>query len=177
MDELILGDSLELLIDNRGKNPPFSPLGVPVVSGMSVREGRLDLTAANTASIDTWRQWMPRPTKPHDVVLTSEAPLGRVALVRTDEPIVIGQRVFCMRGRKGTLDSRFLYYALQTDQVQADLASRATGPLCSEFVSRSCARLGFLRRRFVNSRQSESCWAHSMTRLSRTSALSMQQKD
>lgn len=26
MDELILGDSLELLIDNRGKNPPFSPL-------------------------------------------------------------------------------------------------------------------------------------------------------
>ncbi len=42
MDELILGDSPELLIDKRGKNPPFSPLGVPVVSGMSVREGRLD---------------------------------------------------------------------------------------------------------------------------------------
>ncbi|SON62380.1 hypothetical protein MSIMFI_03905 [Mycobacterium simulans] len=126
-DSLILGESLELLIDNRGKNPPFSPAGVPVVSGMSVRAGRLDLTAANTASIDTWKEWMPRPTEPNDVVLTSEAPLGRVALVRTDEPIVIGQRVFCMRGLAGKLDSRYLYYAFQTDHVQADLASRATG--------------------------------------------------
>lgn len=124
---LVLGGSLELLIDNRGKNPPFSPVGVPSVSGMSVRPGRLDLTEAKTVSIETWRQWMPTPTRPHDVVLTSEAPLGRVALIRTNEPLVMAQRVFCLRGRDGVLDSRFLYYAFRTEQVQADLASRATG--------------------------------------------------
>jgi type I restriction enzyme S subunit len=124
---LVLGDSLELLIDNRGKNPPFGAGGVPIVSGMAVRVGSLDLTDAKTASIDTWKQWMPTPTQPNDVVLTSEAPLGRVALIRTTDPIVIAQRVFCLRGRKGTLDSRYLYYALQSQTVQADLASRATG--------------------------------------------------
>lgn len=70
---------------------------------------------------------MPIPTRPDDVLLTSEAPLGRTALIRTEEPLLIGQRVFCLRGRKGVLDSRFLYYALQTNSVQADLQGRATG--------------------------------------------------
>ncbi|WP_410671300.1 restriction endonuclease subunit S [Amycolatopsis sp. cmx-4-68] len=124
---LVLGDALELLIDNRGKNPPYEQAGIPVISGMSVRPGYLDLSEPRFASKETWARWMPYPTQPNDVVLTSEAPLGRVALIRTAEPLVIAQRVFCLRGRKGVLDSRFLYYALQTDAVQGDLRGRATG--------------------------------------------------
>lgn len=123
----MLGESLELLIDNRGKNPPYAASGIPVVSGMSVRQDGLDLRDSKRASRDTWKQWMPNPTQRDDVIMTSEAPLGRVALVRTDEPMLIGQRVFGLRGRKGVLDCRFLYYALQSAPVQADLASRATG--------------------------------------------------
>ncbi len=126
-DSLILGDALELLIDNRGKNPPYEPAGIPVVSGISVRPGSLDLSEARCTSIDTWKRWMPTPTRPDDVVLTSEAPLGRVALIRTIDPLVIGQRVFCLRGLPGILDSRFLFYSLQTVPVQADLYGRATG--------------------------------------------------
>jgi type I restriction enzyme S subunit len=124
---LVLGEALEVLIDNRGKNPPFVQNGVPAVSGMSVRPGWLDLTDAKAVSVETWKQWMPTPTQPNDVVLTSEAPLGRVALIRTSEPLLMAQRVFCLRGRAGVLDSRFLFYAFRTEQVQSDLASRATG--------------------------------------------------
>jgi len=61
------------------------------------------------------------------VILTSEAPLGRVARVVTDAPLVLGQRLFGLRGRKDVLDSGYLYYALQTHRVQADLIGRATG--------------------------------------------------
>lgn len=126
-EQLVLGDSLELLIDNRGKNPPYAASGIPVVSGMSVRPHGLDLRESKFASHDTWTKWMPDPTRRDDVIMTSEAPLGRVALVRTDDPMLIAQRVFGLRGRKGVLDSRFLYYALKSAPVQADLASRATG--------------------------------------------------
>lgn len=124
---LVLGESLELLIDNRGKNPPYAPTGVPIVSGMSVRPNGLELEGSKFASAATWQQWMPKPTQENDVILTSEAPLGRVALVQDARPLLVAQRVFCLRGKAGVLDSRFLYYSLQTDRVQADLASRATG--------------------------------------------------
>lgn len=126
-DLLILGESLELLIDNRGKNPKYTDKGVPTVSGMAIRGGRIDMSNVRRVSMETWRQWMPSQTRRHDVILTSEAPLGRVALVESDEPLALAQRVFGLRGRAGVLDTRFLYYALQTDFVQAELRGRATG--------------------------------------------------
>lgn len=124
---LTLGESLELLIDNRGKNPPYTNAGIPCISGMSVTTQGLDLTKARFIDEETWHEWMPQPMRTNDVVLTSEAPLGRPALVRTNEPIALAQRVFGLRGRNGVLDSRFLYYALFTRRVQADLLGRATG--------------------------------------------------
>ncbi|WP_163164042.1 restriction endonuclease subunit S [Arthrobacter sp. Alg241-R88] len=124
---LVLGDSLEVLIDNRGKNPEFSEQGIPAISGMYVGDGALDVSSARRVSPEVWDKWMPSKTQKHDVVLTSEAPLGRVALVPSDEPLTLTQRVFGLRGRAGVLDSRFLFYAFQTAQVQADLQGRATG--------------------------------------------------
>jgi type I restriction enzyme S subunit len=94
---------------------------------MSIGHGTLDLSNSRVVSSETWAQWMPKPTKRHDVILTSEAPLGRVALVLSNEQMVLAQRVFGLRGRAGVLDSRFLFYAFQTQTVQADLQGRATG--------------------------------------------------
>jgi len=132
MNELTLGDSLEQLLDHRGKTPgklgaDFTEAGVPVVSAMLVDEGSVNLTEARCVSEETFRKWMPVPTRAGDVLLTSEAPLGRVARITTNGPLVLGQRVFALRGKPGVLDSGFLYYALQTDRVRADLLGRATG--------------------------------------------------
>lgn len=125
---LTLGESLELLIDNRGKNPPYVDAGIPAISGQNVSAGgRLDLRAARFVSVATWRRWMPRPTQRGDVIMTSEAPLGRVARIESDEPLALTQRVFGLRGAPGVLDTGFLFYALQTDMVQGELAGRATG--------------------------------------------------
>lgn len=132
MPDLILGESLEALMDHRGKTPTklggdFAGEGVPVASAMLVQDGRLVLEQARRVSAELYERWMPVRTRRHDVILTSEAPLGRVALVPDDQPLILGQRVFGLRGRRGVLDSRFLYYALQTDSVQSELHGRATG--------------------------------------------------
>ena len=132
-ESLVLGDSLEALIDHRGKTPrklgtDFALTGVPVASAILVKNGRLDLAEARCVEHETWQRWMGEmPTRAGDVLLTSEAPLGRVARVETDAPLVLGQRLYGLRGRPGVLDSGYLYYALQTDRVQADLLGRSTG--------------------------------------------------
>ncbi|MGO4131525.1 restriction endonuclease subunit S [Janibacter sp. RAF52] len=129
---LSLGESLDALIDHRGKTPKklgseFTDSGIPVASAMLVTNGVLDLSGARHVSTETYRKWMPVPLKRGDVLLTSEAPLGRVARLRTDAPLVLGQRLYGLRGREGVLDTHFLYYALQSEQVQADLQGRSTG--------------------------------------------------
>lgn len=132
MRELVLGDALDQLIDHRGKTPrklgaDFVDTGVPVASALLVKNGRLNLEEARYVDTGTFERWMPAPTRRGDVILTSEAPLGCVALVTSDEPLVLGQRLFGLRGRAGVLDSRYLFYALQADQVQNDLLGRSTG--------------------------------------------------
>ena len=132
ISRLVLGDCLAALIDHRGKTPRklgsvFSDSGVPVASAVLVKNGRLDLSETRYVDNETFRRWMPVPVQRGDVILTSEAPMGRVARVRTDEPLVLGQRVYGLRGRPGVLDSGYLYYALQTGPVQADLVGRSTG--------------------------------------------------
>lgn len=129
---LVLGDSLEVLIDHRGKTPgklgsEFTTSGVPVASAILVKDGRLDLSEARFVDESTWKRWMGVPTQVGDVLLTSEAPLGRVARVESNGPLVLGQRLFALRGKAGVLDSAYLYYALQMAQVQADLLGRSTG--------------------------------------------------
>lgn len=132
MPELILGDSLEALIDHRGKTPKklggdFLASGIPVASAMLIQNGRLRLGDARFVSEDIYRRWMQVPTRKNDVLLTSEAPIGRVAQVQNDEPLVLGQRLFGLRGKPGVLDSTFLYYALQSDAVQNELHGRSSG--------------------------------------------------
>jgi len=132
MNKLVLGESLDALIDHRGKTPKklgsdFTESGVPVASAILVAEGVLDLSSARRVSDAIFRKWMPIPVQEGDVLLTSEAPLGRVARVPNDEPLVLGQRLFGLRGRAGVLDNGYLYYALQTAQVRAELVGHATG--------------------------------------------------
>lgn len=126
----------ELIIDHRGLTPrklksEFVDNGVPVASAQLVKDGLLDLTNARHVTPETYTRWMTEPLKTGDVLVTSEAPIGRVALLDTDTPLVLGQRLFGLRPKSGALIGRFLYYALQLDSVQKDLMARATGTTVS----------------------------------------------
>ncbi|MEU1899137.1 restriction endonuclease subunit S [Nocardiopsis dassonvillei] len=132
MDKLILGESLEVLIDHRGRTPKklggdFTQAGVPVISAQIVSGGYVDTSSARNISEEMWQKWMPIKTTKNDVILTSEAPLGRCALIPDKAPYALGQRVFGLRGKKGILDSRFLYFALQSPFMQDQLISRSSG--------------------------------------------------
>lgn len=129
-----LGDLLEVLIDHRGKTPKklggagFVDHGVPVVSAINIKGGRVVLDSPpRCVTEQIYQRWMRTPLREGDVLLTSEAPLGEVARVPSDEPLVLGQRLFGLRGRSGVLDNGFLYYLLRWRPIRDQLASRSSG--------------------------------------------------
>jgi len=122
------------ILDRRGVTPlklgsDFVPAGYRVISAKLIKNRRVDLGADKPRFVDqaTYRKWMRTPLLADDVILTSEAPLGEVAYIRDSVEWCLGQRLFAIRTNKKRLHGRFLYYALQSEDVVHDLQSRATG--------------------------------------------------
>lgn len=129
-----LEDVVDDIIDRRGVTPlklggDFTATGHRVISAKLIKDGRIKLDADEPRFVDetVYRKWMRTPLRRSDVIMTSEAPLGEVAYLNEDVDWVLGQRLFSIRPNSKLLDGRFLYYALQTEKVKADLHGRASG--------------------------------------------------
>ena len=124
-----LEDGLDRLIDYRGKSPPKSPAGIPVISAKVVKGGRVVGPIEQKIDPNYYPIWMtcglPRAG---DVVMTTEGPLGEIAqLDENTARYALGQRIVCMRGKDKVLDNTFLKFLLMSQTLQNTLASYATG--------------------------------------------------
>lgn len=128
-----LGDLLELVIDYRGKTPrklggDFADSGVPVISAIHIKNGRIAWEERERfVTQEMFKKWMKDPLRKGDVLLTSEAPLGEVALVPNDDDVVLSQRLFALRPNPELLDAPYLMYFLKSTLGQRELQDRATG--------------------------------------------------
>jgi type I restriction enzyme, S subunit len=119
-------DTLETLIDYRGKTPVKTTTGIPLITAKIIKGGRIERPTEFIAA-DNYDSWMRRGIpKAGDVVLTVEAPLGEVAQLG-HEKVALAQRVVTLRGKQGVLDSTYLLYLLQSDELQQKLRARASG--------------------------------------------------
>lgn len=124
--EYILEDVIEKFIDYRGKTPKKTSFGIPLMTAKIIKGGRL-LEPTEYIAIEDYLDWMTRGfPEINDVLLTTEAPLGEVALVK-DKNVALGQRIITLQTRKDLCDSIFLKYYLQSFEGQATLQSRASG--------------------------------------------------
>ena len=128
-----LGELVAEVFDRRGVTPEklgssFQSSGHRVISAKHIKSSRIDLEAGEDRFVDdiTHERWMRSELTPGDVLVTSEAPLGEVALIYQRLPWCLGQRLFGLRPGP-TVDGRFLYFALRSPVVQVDIQSRATG--------------------------------------------------
>ena len=122
------------VIDKRGVTVKklggeFVEDGHRVISAKLIKKSKVDLDAGEKRFVnhEIYKKWMPSKLLEGDVILTSEAPLGEVAYIKENVDWCLGQRLFCLRPNREIIDGRYLYYALKTKQVQADLESRGTG--------------------------------------------------
>ena len=127
LNRIAMEDALECIIDYRGKTPIKSNSGIVTLSAKSVRNGFIDYSSCYHISEEEYRKYMVRGF-PHigDVLLTTEAPLGVVARLDRDH-VALAQRLLTLRGKKGVLDTCFLYYYLKSPAGQAKLKERESG--------------------------------------------------
>lgn len=117
---------MEAIIDYRGKTPKKTAAGVPLVTAKIIKGGRIKKPTEFIAAsgYDSWmRRGLP---KVGDVLITTEAPMGEVAQLRSSD-VALAQRVILLRGRVGTVNNTFLKFVLQSGQVQAQLRARSSG--------------------------------------------------
>ena len=124
-----LEEGLAQLLDYRGKSPPKSKSGIPVISAKVVKAGRIIRPIEQTIEPSFYPIWMTRGfPEAGDVVMTTEGPLGEVAqLDRETVKFALAQRVVCLRGKKGVLDNSFLKFLLMSPIQQDILSSYGTG--------------------------------------------------
>ena len=117
---------LDALIDYRGKTPRKVDAGIPLITAKVVKEGRIEPPDEFIAE-EEYETWMTRGyPEVGDVVLTTEAPLGEVAQIKY-LPVALAQRIITLRGMPDVLDSDYLLYLLQSDEMQTKLLGRSTG--------------------------------------------------
>jgi len=121
-----LEETMDALIDYRGKTPTKTRYGIPLITAKIVKGGRIH-EPSEFISEDNYDSWMVRGLpKVGDVVVTTEAPLGEIAQLDNSN-VALAQRIVTLRGKNGLLNNDFLLYAMQSDFIQHQLESRASG--------------------------------------------------
>ncbi len=124
--EYILEEVIEKFIDYRGKTPIKTETGIPLVTAKIVKNGKI-LTPNEFIAPEDYDLWMTRGLPEiNDVVLTTEAPLGEVALIK-DKNVALAQRIIVLRGKKSYVFDPFLKFYFQNETGQHELQSRSSG--------------------------------------------------
>lgn len=118
------------VVDCVNKTAPVvvGPTEYKMIRTTNVKSGRINLDDCRYVDEPTFVKWTRRiQPKRNDIVLTREAPLGEVGLLRSDEPVFLGQRTMLYRANSKKLDQRFLYYSMLGPLVQGQIRSQGSG--------------------------------------------------
>lgn len=114
--------------DYRGKTPEKQPNGVFLVTARNVRMGFIDYESsqefvAEEDYDEIMRRGLP---KKGDILFTTEAPLGNMAIVDRED-VALAQRIIRFRMNRARFDSQFTLFAMMSDYFQLQLQSLSTG--------------------------------------------------
>lgn len=139
-----VADCCDLIVDCVNKTAPVVAAATPfrMIRTTNVRNGFIDLADCKFVDEDTFRTWTRRAkVLDGDVVLTREAPIGEVGLVRGNESIFLGQRLMQYRANRSLLDPRFLCYAFLSPQLQHQFgAHEGSGSVVSHIRVGDCSK-------------------------------------
>jgi type I restriction enzyme S subunit len=116
------------IVDSEHKTAPQQETGIPYVKTSDIEEGHLLLNQASKVSEETYEEWTQRlEPEPGDIILTREAPVGRVGIVPEGERVCLGQRTVLIRPDPEVLDGRYLLYLLRSGDVQREFKALSSG--------------------------------------------------
>lgn len=139
-----VADVCESIVDcvNKTATVVDYPTPYKMIRTTNVRNGWVDLSSVRCVDKATFEKWTRRQKpKRGDVILTREAPLGEVGLLRSDESVFLGQRLVAYRANPRKLDSRFLLYAMLGEDMQGQIRSMGSGATVEHMRVPDCEKL------------------------------------
>jgi type I restriction enzyme S subunit len=126
-----IGSISNKIIDYRGKSPPKHETGVPLITAKNIRKGFIDMNPAEYIQEDLYEEWTAKGIpSPGDILVTTEAPLGNVAIAPSSK-FAIGQRVICISPNRAMITPEYLLACMKTDNFQGQLTASSTGSTVS----------------------------------------------
>ncbi|MCG9564623.1 restriction endonuclease subunit S [Vibrio chagasii] len=121
-------DSNITFIDYRGRTPKKVSSGIRLITAKNVKFGFIQKDPEEFISPADLDSWMTRGIpRVGDVFFTTEAPLGNVAQLDSDEPIALGQRIITLQPDRNVINQTFLKYFLLESSTQSAINRVATG--------------------------------------------------
>jgi type I restriction enzyme S subunit len=125
------------IIDYRGRTPPYAPSGIPHLRSSNIKRGAILWEDVRYVTEETYAKYMTRGIPAvGDVLLTTEAPLGEVALV-PPQRFSLAQRMMVLRPARTIVTAVFLKYQLMSGRFQALLRRSSTGSTVTGISSRN----------------------------------------
>lgn len=119
--------NLARFIDYRGRTPVKTTDGVPLITAKNVRPGYISREPREFIAAEEFSAWMTRGLpRLGDMLFTTEAPLGNVALIDIDERFALAQRVICFQLHRLDMGP-YLRIAFMSRSVQKQILDMATG--------------------------------------------------
>ena len=140
--ELAVLEKISNFIDYRGKTPKKTVSGIPLITAKNIRNGFIKNEPQEFISEDDYDSWMTRGIpKFGDILITTEAPLGNVALLHVRQKIALAQRTICIQPFSAHMNS-YIHYALRSPEFQKELTSNSTGTTVSGIKASTLKKLG-----------------------------------
>ncbi|GAA3756738.1 restriction endonuclease subunit S [Salinactinospora qingdaonensis] len=131
MNKQTLESFCQIIVDCKNRTPPEAPPGEGTAFAVGtphIVDGRIDLSTARPVTEETFSTWTSRAIpQPGDIILTREAPVGRVAMIKEGMRICLGQRTMLIRTDKNKIDNRFFEFLLKSKKIQQSLYAKASG--------------------------------------------------
>lgn len=127
---IAIEDLCSSIVDCVNRTAPVveGPTPYRMIRTTNVRDGFIDLRETRFVDEETYSKWTRRQVPmPGDVILTREAPLGEVGIIRPGEHVFLGQRLVSYRTNPKLLDNRFLLYFLLSEQGKSQVMSFGMG--------------------------------------------------
>lgn len=123
--------NISKFIDYRGRTPKKTESGIRLITAKNVRMGYIKEEPKEYISETDYDTWMTRGIPNEgDILFTTEAPLGNVTHLNTDEKIALAQRIITISPFE-PLEKSFLKYCLMSPQIQTSIINNATGTTVS----------------------------------------------
>lgn len=113
------------VIDSCHKTPKYSPKGIAMVRVTDIKYGGLDLTNTLKVSKEVYEEFtLNHKPKKNDIVMSRVGTYGISSFVNTDKIFCLGQNTVVIHP---SLNSRFIYYSLNSKLVKKQIEEEVTG--------------------------------------------------